>query len=150
MASSSGNDKLVYQSGDGEIVVDPEHPEIKSAVEKALEEISRQSISLPATDYIKVLQVELEKIRKERAKIETTAPSDGGWILDNFPNDSDQLNTMVENNIIPDTFIVLQDSSEDSNVLVRRWYNANRKEIDEKISKRLAEEEVLRAQQFKK
>lgn len=67
--------------------------------------------------------------------------SDGGWILDNFPNHPDQLNAMVESNLVPDGFVVLQDTTDDANILVRRWYNANRHQIDEQIIKRLADEE---------
>ena len=51
---------------------------------------------------------------------------------------------MVESNLVPDAFIVLHDSSDDQNVLVRRWYNANRNQVDEQISKRLAEEDELK------
>jgi hypothetical protein len=61
--------------------------------------------------------------------------------LDNFPNHPDQLNAMVESNLVPDGFILLQDTTEDANILVRRWYNANRQQIDEQIIKRLADEE---------
>ena len=48
---------------------------------------------------------------------------------------------MVESNLVPDGFILLQDTTEDANILVRRWYNANRQQIDEQIIKRLADEE---------
>ncbi len=61
--------------------------------------------------------------------------------MDNFPNHPDQLNAMVESNLVPDGFILLQDTTEDANILVRRWYNANRQQIDEQIIKRLADEE---------
>jgi hypothetical protein len=61
--------------------------------------------------------------------------------LDNFPNHPDQLNAMVESNLVPDGFVVLQDTTDDANILVRRWYNANRHQIDEQIIKRLADEE---------
>ncbi len=48
---------------------------------------------------------------------------------------------MVESNLVPDGFVVLQDTTDDANILVRRWYNANRHQIDEQIIKRLADEE---------
>ena len=57
---------------------------------------------------------------------------------------------MVENSLIPDTFIVLQDNSDDSNVLMRRWYNANRDSIDAQIASRLAEEEEQQFEDKKK
>jgi hypothetical protein len=70
--------------------------------------------------------------------------------LDNFPNDAEQLNAMVENNIIPDTFLILQDTSDDSVVLTKRWYNVNRAQVDERIATRLAEEEAARLEEAKK
>ncbi len=70
--------------------------------------------------------------------------------MDNFPNDAEQLNVMVENNIIPDTFLILQDSSEDSVILTKRWYSENRAQIDERIAIRLAEEEAARLEEARK
>jgi adenylate kinase family enzyme len=130
--------------------VSEEHPDVQAAIERALDEVNKTVGELPASDYIRVLQNELEKLRKERAKLDSTAPSDGGWILDNFPNNQDQLNAMVANNIIPDTFIILQDASEELTVLTKRWYNLNRQEIDQQIEKRLVEEEKRKAEQLKK
>ena len=70
--------------------------------------------------------------------------------MDNFPNDADQFNVMVENNIIPDTFIILQDSSDDFSILMKRWYNENRIQIDDQINTRLAEEEARRIEEARK
>jgi hypothetical protein len=137
-------DKHIQQNEDGEIVVSNDHPEISLAVDKALEEAVKTNIEISPSDYVKVLLAELERVRKERAKLDATAPNDGGWILDNFPTHPDQLNAMVESNIVPDTFVLLQDNSDESSILVRRWYSANRAEIDEQISKRLASEEEAR------
>ena len=66
--------------------------------------------------------------------------SNAGWILDNFPNTQDQLHAMLENNLLPDTFFITQDTSDDSNVLLRRWFNANKDTIEMKINKRLSEQ----------
>jgi adenylate/nucleoside-diphosphate kinase len=148
--SSIKTDKYVFINEVDEIVVSEEHPDVQAAVERALDEVNKTASELPASDYIRVLQNELEKLRKERAKLDSTAPTDGGWILDNFPNNQDQLNAMVANNIIPDTFIILQDASEELTVLTKRWYNSNRLEIDQQIEKRLAEEEKRKAEQLKK
>ena len=57
----------------GDIIVDPEHPEVKSAAEKATEEALKYSVTLPASDYIRVLLAEFERLRKERAKVDSTA-----------------------------------------------------------------------------
>lgn len=147
---ASESDKFVRMNEEGEVVVDPDHPEIEQAVERAVQDVMRQNINLPAIEYVKVLRGELDKLRAERSKLDPTAPNDGGWILDNFPTDADQFNVMVESNIIPDTFVLLQDSSEDSGILTKRWYNANRESIDLRIATRLAEEEAQRAEEARR
>ncbi|RNA14891.1 adenylate kinase 9-like [Brachionus plicatilis] len=135
-------DPNVTYSEENDITVNPDHPDIQFAIEKALEDLAKQQFNLPPSEYIKVLQDELDRIRKNRAKIDPTAANDGGWILDNFPNDSEQLNAMAESNIIPDTFLILQDSSDDSSILSKRWYQLNKDEIDQRITKRLADEAI--------
>ena len=72
--TSSSEDKLVYMNEEGEIIVDPEHPEIRQSVEQALEELQNHVVTLPASDYVERLRVELETIRKERLQIDSTAP----------------------------------------------------------------------------
>ncbi len=61
--------------------------------------------------------------------------------MDNFPTSPEQFHALVENNLMPDTFFILRDTTEDSNVLVRRWYNANRETIDDQIYARLSVEQ---------
>ena len=70
--------------------------------------------------------------------------SNGGWILDNFPNTRDQWNQCIEKNMMPDDVIVLKDKGENSNYLLKRWYNVNREELDGQIRKRVEEEEERR------
>lgn len=72
--TSSSEDKLVYMNEEGEIIVDPEHPEIRQSVEQALEELQNHVVTLPASDYVERLRLELESIRKERLQIDSTAP----------------------------------------------------------------------------
>lgn len=77
--------------------------------------------------------------------------SDGGWVLDNFPHTVDQLKALAEANLMPDSFIFLNDSSSDeSTLLMRRWYADKKSEIDEKIQTRLAQEEALRLEELRK
>jgi ABC-type multidrug transport system fused ATPase/permease subunit len=47
---------------------------------------------------------------------------------------------MINAKIIPDTFIVVQDTSDQLSILMKRWYSDNRQQIDERIEKRLAQE----------
>ena len=67
-------DKYVYLSEDGEIIVSQDHPEIAAAVEKALEEASKSVIEIQPSDYVRILLNEIDKIRKERAKLDPLAP----------------------------------------------------------------------------
>ena len=135
----SNSDKSVYMGDDGEIVVDNEHQEVVEAVAKAAEDAAKQNITLPPSVYISVLQAELDKMRKERIKADPTALSNAGWILDNFPKAPDQLNALLENNLMPDSFFFLSDTSEESGIISRRWYNCNRDQIEQKMNKRLNE-----------
>lgn len=70
---SSIDDKLVYLNEEGEIIVDDEHPEIRLTVERALEELNSFVITLSPNDYISTLRNELEVIRKERLRLDSTA-----------------------------------------------------------------------------
>jgi hypothetical protein len=66
--------------------------------------------------------------------------SNAGWVLDNFPQNSDQLNAMLEHNMLPDSFFFLQETSEDFGIISRRWFNGNRETIEAKTYKRLLEQ----------
>ena len=136
---------MSVNESDGEIVVSAEHPEIVRAIAKALEEQSGVEIDVPESIYIRTLQEELERMRKERYKLDSTAPSDGCWILDNFPQTPDQLNAMVASNLVPDTFVVLHDASEAYTTLTQRWYAANKSSVDARIRARLVDEAARRA-----
>ena len=148
--SSLIDDKFVHLSESGAIIVHDDHPDIEVAVQRALEEAEKSPITLPVDIYIDALKKELERIQKERQKLDATALSEGGWILDNFPNTTDQLNAMTEHHLLPDSIITLDDVSDSFNVLMRRWYSANRNEIDQRIQARLAQEELKRLEDQQK
>ena len=121
-------------------MVDSQHDDILVAVQKAAAEAEKQAVTLSPSVYIWVLEQELERLRKERVKRgDPMAGNAGGWILDSFPNTIEQLNAMMESNLLPDTFFFLQDNSDESAVITRRWFNSNRDVIENKINKRLAE-----------
>jgi hypothetical protein len=54
---------------------------------------------------------------------------------------------MVEANLIPDTFIVLQDNSEAHAILTKRWYQANKDEINAKIFSRMETERFIKKEE---
>ena len=70
--------------------------------------------------------------------------------MDNFPNTPEQFHAMVENNLMPDTFFILQESTEDFNISIRRWYNANKETIDDQILIRLEQEQALKSDERRK
>ena len=45
---------------------------------------------------------------------------------------------------MPETFFILQESTEDFNILIRRWYNSNKEQIDDQILNRLEQEQALK------
>ena len=52
--------------------------------------------------------------------------STGGWIFDNFPQNKEQFNMLVERGIIPDDVIVFREESTASNILINRWNELHR------------------------
>ncbi len=60
----------------------------------------------------------------------------GNWIFVNFPYDYEIWTILNEKNIHPDDVLVLQDSSSQLDALQKRWYKANRTEIDKQIHER--------------
>jgi hypothetical protein len=66
------------------VIVSKNHPELLSNIEKAIQDVSKQPVIIPVPDYIKTLQAELEKIRKERIKFDPTAPEYCFYYLDFF------------------------------------------------------------------
>jgi len=49
---------------------------------------------------------------------------------------------MLEKGITPDEVISLKDDSENGDLLIKRWYYVNRKEIDLKMERRREAEEA--------
>ena len=73
----------------------------------------------------------------------------GGWIFDNFPQTLEQWNVLIERSThLPDDVIILKDSSDSGDDLIKRWYQCNRNEVDEKIRLRLEAEEAERQRQL--
>jgi len=55
----------------------------------------------------------------------------GGWILDGFPVNKDQWSLWLERGTnIPDNVIFLQDESPNGDLLIERWYEANKVNAD--------------------
>ncbi len=53
---------------------------------------------------------------------------------------------MLDRGILPDDVILLKDESENGNFLLKRWYQNNRSEIDDKVRRRIEQEAEDRRQ----
>jgi len=60
----------------------------------------------------------------------------GNWIFVNSAQDRETLAILNEKKIQPDDVVVLQDTSAQLEALQKRWYKANRTEIDKEIRER--------------
>ncbi len=58
--------KFYTVNTEGDITIDTDHPDILKAVEKAIEEVSKEMIVLPASEYTTVIDEEIKKIQKEK------------------------------------------------------------------------------------
>ena len=60
----------------------------------------------------------------------------GNWIFVNSPFDKETFTLLREKHIQPDDVVVLQDTNPQLEALQKRWYKANRVEIDKEIHER--------------
>ena len=66
--------KFYSVSPDGDISIDADHPDIAKAVEKAIGEISvKDLVTLPAVEYINVIDEEIKRIQIDRKLTDQTA-----------------------------------------------------------------------------
>lgn len=137
--------EFVTLGEDGEVTISPDHPEVKASIQQTVDEEEKKQVTLPVSVYAQALDEELKKLQTERLQMDSKGSLLGGWILDNYPETSEQFNAMLEANIVPDLFISLQDNSENFSLLRKRWYQMNKSEIDEKIATRKRREAERRA-----
>jgi len=62
--------------------------------------------------------------------------SHGSWIVDGFPVNKDQWSLLLERGRnLPDHVIFLYDESPNGDLLIKRWYAANRANVDEQTDR---------------
>ncbi|CAF1405575.1 unnamed protein product [Rotaria sordida] len=118
----------------GQITAD--HPEVKKAVEQAIEEARNAAVNIPADVYTELMCKAIQNIEQEQREKNPNGPLFGNWIFVNFPYDNEILTLLNEKNIHPDDVLVLQDSHPQLEALQKRWYKANRFEVDKEIRER--------------
>ncbi|UJR31514.1 hypothetical protein I4U23_019003 [Adineta vaga] len=124
---------------DEQIQVEPitaDHPEVKKAVEQAVEEARNASINVPADVVAELMFQAIQKVEQEQREKNPNGPLYGNWIFVNSPFDKETFTLLNEKHIQPDDVLVLQDSNAQLEALQKRWYKANRTEIDKEIRER--------------
>ncbi|XP_029281159.1 LOW QUALITY PROTEIN: adenylate kinase 9 [Cottoperca gobio] len=116
------------------VEVTEDHSEVQSIVLTALEEAKHMSTS-PLSLYVEVLKKHVKEIEEAG----TDADVRTGWVLDNFPKNVSQMNSLQQAGILPDIVFCLRDS--DSNLVLNRLYETNKESVDEAVRKRLQDEQ---------
>ncbi|CAF2033300.1 unnamed protein product [Rotaria magnacalcarata] len=116
--------------------VTADHPEVRKAVEQAIEEAGNAAVNIPADVYAELMHKAIQNIEQEQREKNPNGPLFGNWIFVNFPYDNEVWTILNEKNIHPDDVIVVQDSHAQLEALQKRWYQANRTEIDREIRER--------------
>ncbi|CAF0983872.1 unnamed protein product, partial [Didymodactylos carnosus] len=137
-------DEQTQYERDGKVTAD--HPEVKKAVELAIEEARKAAINIPADVYADLIQKAIQAVEAKHREKNPTGPLFGNWIFVNFPYENDIWANLAEKNIQPDDIVVLLDSSDKLEALQKRWYSANKTDIDRQIRERLEREAVERRQ----
>ncbi|XP_028858272.1 adenylate kinase 9 isoform X2 [Denticeps clupeoides] len=118
-----------------ETEVTVEHPEVQTLVMEAMKEVEHTTVPLPPETYLQELHKYIKELEVEDANSELKR----GWVLDNFPQNAEQLHqTLTE--LIPDMLICLRDSETAGSTILTRLYESNKEEVDLAIRRRQVEE----------
>ncbi|CAH8875119.1 unnamed protein product, partial [Trichobilharzia szidati] len=103
--------------------VDKNHPEVKTRVKKAIHLAKQEPIELDVDLYINAVRVAVEEVEDELRKNNPGGPYHGQWIIDGLPVRPDVWQGFVEKapDLLPDLMVYLQDTSQNSEYLIKRW-----------------------------
>ncbi|KAK2856221.1 hypothetical protein Q5P01_004956 [Channa striata] len=116
------------------VEVTEDHPEVKAMVLSALEEAKQLSTSPPGNVHAEALENYIKEIEEANADKEVGT----AWILDNFPRNFSQMESLKQVDILPDIVFCLTDS--DGNEVLKRFYKMNKESLD-KAGKNTSQEE---------
>ncbi|XP_043922739.1 adenylate kinase 9 [Protopterus annectens] len=122
------------------------HPEVQAMIAEAVKSVLQVPITLPPDVCIEELKKTLE-IHRQHYEENSDGPTEGGWILDNFPKNLEQWTVLVERGIVPDMLISLKDTANEGNFLLGRLYKLNKEEINGQILQRLQKERSRKKQE---
>ncbi|XP_069370668.1 adenylate kinase 9 [Paralichthys olivaceus] len=131
--------KKMEQDGREDSVTE-DHPQVKVMVLSAIEEAKQLSIS-PVALHAEVLEKHVKKIEEadEDAEVKT------GWVLDNFPSNLSQMDSLHQGEILPDIIFCLKDSG--GHKVLERMYERNKESVDQAVMKRMQDEQFAADEQ---
>ncbi|CAH8663777.1 unnamed protein product [Schistosoma bovis] len=103
--------------------IDKDHPEVKMRVAEALQSIKQESIEIEVDFYINAVRAAVDEAETKLRNDNPGGPYHGQWIIDGLPVRPDVWRSFTENapELIPDLIVYLQDTSINSEYLLRRW-----------------------------
>ncbi|VDP18461.1 unnamed protein product [Schistosoma margrebowiei] len=103
--------------------IDKDHPEVKMRVAEALQSIKQESIEIEVDFYINAVRAAVDEVETKLRNDNPGGPYHGQWIIDGLPVRPDVWRSFTENapELLPDLIVYLQDTSINSEYLLRRW-----------------------------
>ncbi|CAH8633804.1 unnamed protein product [Heterobilharzia americana] len=113
--------------------VDKNHPEVKTRVREALHIARQEPIELDIDLYINAVRAAVDEAEAELRKDNPGGPYHGQWIIDGLPVRPDVWKEFIEKapDLLPDLFVYLQDTSQNSEYLLRRWIKLKIEEFND-------------------
>ncbi|CAH8679846.1 unnamed protein product [Schistosoma rodhaini] len=103
--------------------VNKDHPEVKRRVAEALQSIKQEPIEFEVDFYINAVRSAVDEVETKLRNDNPGGPYHGQWIIDGLPVRPDVWRSFMENapELLPDLIVYLQDTSINSEYLLRRW-----------------------------
>ncbi|CAH8670710.1 unnamed protein product [Schistosoma haematobium] len=115
--------------------IDKDHPEVKMRVAEALQSIKQESIEIEVDFYINAVRAAVDEAETKLRNNNPGGPYHGQWIIDGLPVRPDVWRSFTENapELMPDLIVYLQDTSINSEYLLRRWIQLKIEEFSESV-----------------
>ncbi|CAI2736114.1 unnamed protein product [Schistosoma spindalis] len=110
-----------------------DHPEVKRRVAEALQSIKRESFEIEVDFYINAVRAAVDEAETKLRNDNPGGPYHGQWIIDGLPVRPDVWRSFTENapELLPDLIVYLQDTSINSEYLLRRWIQLKLEEFSD-------------------
>ncbi|XP_053568148.1 adenylate kinase 9 [Bombina bombina] len=127
--------------------VDANHPEVQEIVFEAIKIASQAPVTPSPHMYAAALENAINKFYEQSKERFPGAPPEGGWVINNLPNSTNNWIALAEKGLLPDTVLCLGDSADNGKCLLARLYQMNKQDINNNILQRLQKEKARRLQE---